>query len=273
MVETNSHRKRDLIGSMRLDGAFILLMGIAFLMYSALALATDSAPRVLGTTVALGKASMKAGNVDRWIPVDEKTYPITDGTVLKTEDGTMSVSMKDRASFELGKKTELVVNGVTGNYSMRLQLGTVAFRIYEGMGLFVATPSTSVVVQRVSGTAENARQRAQNEVSGIITHDGKDTKVVCTRGKFGVMRAASDTLILTTGDQLVTDSSQAFAQPGDTTSSGVGTTGTSSGVAKAYENPAKTPEVLSSQANTQNAPVILNQVTTGGQEVVSENTP
>ena len=272
MVENNSHRKRDLIGSMRLDGAFILLMGIAFLMYSALALATDSAPRVLGTAVALGKASMKAGNLDRWIPVDEKTHPVVDGTVLKTEDGTMSLSMKDRASFELGKKTELVVNGVTGNYSMRLQLGTMAFKIYEGMGLFVSTPSTSVVVQRVSGTVENAHQSAKNEVSGIITHDGKDTKVVCIRGKFGVMRAATDTLILTPGDQLVADGSQTFAQPGDAASSGTGTSGTSSAVAKAYENPAKTPEVLN-QANTQNAPVILNQVTTGGQEVVSENTP
>ncbi|HVN22347.1 MAG TPA: hypothetical protein VMT71_00135 [Syntrophorhabdales bacterium] len=270
MVETNSHRKRDLIGSMRLDGAFILLMGIAFLMYSALALATDSAPRVLGTTVALGKASMKAGNVDRWIPVDEKTYPITDGTVLKTEDGTMSVTMKDRASFELGKKTELVVNGVTGNYSMRLQLGTVAFRIYEGMGLFVATPSTSVVVQRVPGMVENVRQTAKSEISGIITHDGKETQVICQRGKFGVMRAAAETLILTEGSTTVVQDATAVTQSAQTTgtTTQAATQQASSPKIVFYESPNA---LQNTNANTNT--ILLQNVETGGTEVSSENTP
>ena len=269
MADTKDHGERDLKQGRRLRHAVTIVLGMTLLLHSPQVLAADGAPRLLGTVVASGKASMKAG-LDRWVPVDEKTYPVVDGTALKTEDGTMSVTMKDGASVDLGKKTDLVINGAPGNYLMRLQLGTIAFKIYEGMGLFVTTPSTSVVVQRMSGTIEATRHTAKNEISGIITHDGKETQVVCQRGKFGVMQAAAETLILTEGNALAVQDPLAAAQ-----STAVGAQAASSSASGpqpsspkvvVYETPSTTP---SSNTNT----ILLQNVATGGTEVVSESSP
>jgi ferric-dicitrate binding protein FerR (iron transport regulator) len=184
--------------SRRFRRALVVLAGITLLANSPLALAADGGPRVLGTVVAVGKASMKAA-LDRWVPVDEKTHPVVDGTALKTEEGTMSITMKDGAGINMSKKTDVVVGGTLSNYAMRLQLGTIAFKVYEGIGFSVTTPSTTVVVQRVSSATENSRRTFKDEISGIITHDGKETQVVCLRGKFSVMLANTEPLILTEG--------------------------------------------------------------------------
>jgi ferric-dicitrate binding protein FerR (iron transport regulator) len=261
MNKTNSHGERDLKRGRRLRQVAMLAFGITFLVYCPLASAAEGTPRVLGSVVALGKASMKTGSLDRWVVVDEKTHPVIDGAALKTEDGTMSVTMKDGANIEVGKRTDLVLNGSEGSYLMRLQLGTIAFKIYEGTGLFVTTPSTSVVVQRASGAIATARHTAKEEISGIITHDGKETQVICQRGKFSVMRASAETLILSEGNRVDIADPLAVSSPAQTASSaGSGAPSASSAQVRVYEDPAKVPE-------------ILQQANTGGLEVVSEHTP
>jgi ferric-dicitrate binding protein FerR (iron transport regulator) len=259
----------DMMSSRRCKQAAMLLLGITLLAYSPVALAAEGAPRLLGTVVASGNASMKAG-LDRWVPVDEKTHPVVDGTCLKTEDGAMSVTMKDGASVEIGKRTDLVIGGALSDYSMKLQLGTIAFKIYQGTGLSVTTPSTSVVVQRVSGSVENTRHTFKDEINGIITYDGKETQVICLRGKFTVMQAAAETTTLTEGNTVTVESPQTVTQAQGATSTGSGTPAASSGTVKVYENPTKVPE-LAEPAKTGGE--ILQQVQTGGLEVGSESTP
>jgi hypothetical protein len=266
MANTNGYGK-DAMGSGRGKQAAMLLLGITFFLYSPLVLATEGGPRVLGSVVATGNASMKAG-IDRWMPVDQKTHPVLDGTALKTEEGTTSITMKDGATIEMGKKTDLVVNGSLGNYSMRLQQGMMAFKVYEGIGLSVTTPNTSVVIQRVSGTVEKARHAFKDEVSGIVTHDGKDTQVICLRGKFSVTQANTEAWILTEGNSVVAETPQALTQGSAASPAGSGTPAAAPGAVKVYENPAKVPVLSQTKASE-----ILQQVKTGGQEVASEKTP
>ena len=262
----------DVMSSRRCKQAAMLLLGMTLLAYSPLALAAEGAPRLLGTVVASGSASMKAG-LDRWVPVDEKTHPVMDGTALKTEEGTMSVTMKDGASIEIGKRTDLLVGGALSNYSMKLQQGTIAFKIYQGTGLSVATPSTSVVVQRVSDIVENTRHTFKDEINGIITHDGKETQVICLRGKFSVMQASAEATTLTEGNTVMVESPQTVTQAqGATASPGSGTPLVSSGTVGVYENPTKVPE-LTEPAKARTGGEILQQVQTGGLEVGSESTP
>jgi ferric-dicitrate binding protein FerR (iron transport regulator) len=268
MANTNGYGE-DMMSSRRYKQAAMLLLGITLFLYCPLVLAAADSPRVLGTVVASGNASMKAG-LDRWMPVDQKTYPVMDGTALKTEEGTTSITMKDGATIEMGKRTDLLVNGALSNYFMRLQHGMIAFKVYEGIGLSVTTPSTSVVVQRVSGTVEKMRHTIKDEISGIITHDGKDTQVYCLRGKFSVMQAAAETMVLSEGNRVAVEDPLAVTQAQAAASLASVTSEPSPGVVKAYENPAKVPEVLN-QVNT--APEVLYQVNTGGLEVVSEKTP
>jgi hypothetical protein len=260
MANTKDYGERDFKRISRPQYAAIVFLAIAFLGYAPCVVAVESVPRLLGTVVAMGKASMKTGELDRWISIDEKTHPVMNGTAFKTEEGTTSISMKDGTVIQMGKRTDLLVNGYVGDYSMRLQLGTIAFKLYDGIGLSVTTPSTSVVVQRVSGAIEKTSHSLKDEISGIITHDGKDTQVICQRGKFSVMRAAAETLILTEGNQVVVASSaEGLAPTGGASTPGLGASG-SNGIVKVYENPAKVPE-------------LLNQLNTGGLEVVSENIP
>lgn len=245
----------------RFRRALVVLAGITLLASSPLVLAADGGPRVLGTVVAAGKASMKAA-LDRWVPVDEKTHPVVDGTALKTEEGTMSITMKDGAGINMSKKTDVVVGGTLSNYAMRLQLGTIAFKVYEGIGLSVTTPSTTVVVQRVSSATENSRRTFKDEISGIITHDGKETQVVCLRGKFGVIPANAETRILTEGSTVAVGSPEDAAQAQVTSLSASGVpTRTVVGV---YE---ETPKVIVSTTTP------LKEVETGGLEVASDPTP
>jgi hypothetical protein len=266
MAKTNGYGK-DMMNSRRGKQAVTLLLGITFFLYSPFLLAATGTSPILGSVVATGNASMKAG-IDRWIPVDQKTHPVVDGTALKTEEGTTSITMKDGVTIEMGKKTDLIVNGALGNYSMRLQQGTMAFKVYEGIGLSVTTPNTSVVIQRVSGTIEKARHTFKDEISGIVTHDGKDTQVICLRGKFSVTQANAEAWTLTEGNSVMAESPQALTQGAAASPAGSGTPGASPGAVKAYESPAKVPELNQTKASD-----ILQQVKTGGQEVASEKTP
>jgi hypothetical protein len=171
----------------------------------------------------------------------------------------------------MGKKTDLVVNGALSNYAMRLQKGTIAFKVYEGIGLSVTTPNTSVVIQRVSGAVEKARHTFKDEISGIVTHDGKDTQVICLRGKFGVTQANAEAWTLAEGNSVVADSSQALTQAAGATLPVVASDAAAAPAptVKVYENPIKVPELVQ-QAKV---PEILGQVQTGGLEVGSEKTP
>ena len=262
--------EKDFMQSERFRRAVVVLAGITLLAGSPLVLAAEGGPRVLGTVVAAGKASMKAA-LDRWVPVDERTYPVIDGTALKTEEGTMSITMKDGAGINMSKKTDVVVGGTLSNYSMRLQLGTITFKVYEGIGLSVTTPSTTVVVQRVSSAAENTRHTSKDEISGIITHDGKETQVICLRGRFGVIPANAETRILTEGNTVgVGVGSREDAARAQVTSLSASSipTGTVVGI---YE---ESPKVIESTTKVITPITIpLKEVETGGLEVVSENTP
>jgi ferric-dicitrate binding protein FerR (iron transport regulator) len=251
--------------SRRFRRAVVVLAGITLLASSPLALAAEGGPRVLGTVVATGKASMKAA-LDRWMPVDDKTHPVVDGTALKTEEGNMSITMKDGAGITMSKRTDVVVGGTLSNYLMRLQLGTITFKVYEGMGLSVTTPSTTVVVQRVSAAAEKPRRTFKDEISGIITHDGKETQVICLRGRFGVVPANAETRILTEGNTVAVGSSGDAAQTQVTSLSASSVpTRTLVGV---YE---ESPKVIEPTIEPTTTP--LKEVETGGLEVASDPTP
>jgi ferric-dicitrate binding protein FerR (iron transport regulator) len=198
------------------------------------------------------------------VPVDEKSRPVVDGTALKTEKGSMSILMKDGVAIDMSKSTELLVGGTISNYAMQLQLGSITFKVYEGIGLTVTTPSTTVVVQRVSAAAGNARRSFKDEISGIISHDGKETQVICLRGKFGVVPANAETRVLTEGNTVAVGSSEVPGQ---------GQTQYATASVSTPDEPARTAAIYESPSAFGSTTTLLKEVETGGQEVVSEKTP
>lgn len=242
----------------------MVLAGMMFLAHSPLVQATEGGSNVLGTVVGMGDARMKAA-LDRWVPVDEKSRPVVDGTALKTDKGSMSILMKDGVSIDMSKGTDLSVGGIAGNYAMRLQSGSITFKVYEGIGLTVTTPSTTVVVQRVSAAVANSRRTFKDEISGIITHEDKETQVICLRGKFGIVPANAETRVLTEGNTVAVGTSEVSGQtrPATVTSATLPTPDAPTRTAAVYESPNAFGPTTT----------LLKEVETGGQEVVSEKTP
>jgi len=229
-----------------------LLIAVACLMSGPFAEAAEEGLPVLGSAVGVGNASMKTA-LDTWMPVEGKTYPVVDGSAFKTNEGTLYIGTKDGAALELGKKTGALLRGAIKNYRMQLDIGTVGFKVYQGTGLSVSTPSTTVVVQSSSQSDEKSRRTFKDEISGIITYDGVETKVVCLKGKFAVTPSDSDTRYLTEGNMVVIGGKKGEEQAAPSAH-----TGGSGRLAVSYGSP--TTE-------------ILRTVETGGLEVVSEKKP
>jgi len=229
-----------------------VLIAVACLMSGPFAWAAEGGLPVLGSVIGVGAASMKTA-LNTWISVEGKTYPVVDGSAFKTSEGTMYIGTQDGATLELGKKTGALLRGAIRDYRMQLDIGTVGFKVYQGTGLSVKTPSTTVVVQSSSQTEEKNRRTFKDEVSGVISYDGVETRVVCLRGKFSVTPLSSDTRYLTEGNMVVIGAKQAEEQAAPSAQAAG-----SRRLAVSYESP-----------TTQ----VLRTVETGGLEVVSEKTP
>ena len=229
-----------------------LLIAAACVLSAALVGAADESSQVLGSVVGIGGASMKTV-LNTWIPVDAKTYPVVSGSAFKTSEGTMYIGMKDGATLELGKKTDALLRGATNDYRMQLDIGTVAFKVYRGTGLSVKTPGTNVVVQPSWQSEEKGRQSGKDEISGVISYDGAETRVVCFRGRIAVTPADGDTRYLTENNMVVLGAKKGEEQAAPNAQA----TG-SRGLAVSYESPTRQ---------------VLRTVETGGLEVVSEKTP
>jgi len=165
----------------------------------------------------------------------------------------MYMGMKDGATLELGKRTDALLRGATKDYRVQLDIGTVAFKVYQGTGLSVKTPSTTVVVQPSWQSEEKTRQSGKDEISGVISYDGAETRVVCFRGKIAVTPTDGDTRYLTENSMVVIGGKKGEEQAAPSAQASG-----SRRLAVSYESP-----------TTQ----VLRTVETGGLEVVSEKTP
>jgi hypothetical protein len=256
MKAASTKRLCRMEGSKVLTGKFKrvlpLLIAAACVLSAASVGAADEGPQVLGSVVGIGGASMKTA-LNTWMPVDAKTFPVVNGSAFKTNEGTLYIGMKDGATLELGKKTDALLKGAIKDYRMQLDIGTVAFKVYHGTGLSVKTPSTTVVVQPSWQSEEKSRQSSKHEISGVISYDGVETRVVCFRGKIAVTPTDEDTRYLSENNMMVIGGKKGGEQAAPSAQA----TG-SRRLAVSYESP-----------TTQ----VLRTVETGGLEVVSEKTP
>ncbi|MEW6002609.1 MAG: hypothetical protein AB1638_08200 [Nitrospirota bacterium] len=163
----------------------VLSIIITLLFYSPAALSMETSLGVLGDVVGSGNTEMKT-SFDRWISITGKSYPVIDGSTLRSNEGRMSVIMKDGARMEVGKDSSVTINGSRGNYIINLINGGIVFIIPDGINFSVTTPTSIVHVHSEASRARKPILTSKNGQScitkGVVIYDGKGTKIFSING-------------------------------------------------------------------------------------------
>lgn len=165
---------------------FISVAAGVLLLFSQSAFSSESSITILGDVVGNGDTYMKAA-FKQDIPLRGKPYPLIDGAHLRAGDGMMSVVFRDGAKLEVGKFSDLVVNGSRGSYIVNMGSGKIGFVIPQGTSFSVKTPNSTIQTQSAAPAIQKASLSSQSTtVKGVVSYDGKGTKVMAVSGTLTV---------------------------------------------------------------------------------------
>jgi hypothetical protein len=183
----------------------ISMVLIILLIYTPFVFSMDTSVAILGDVVGNGSAEMKTA-FDRWISVAGKSYPIVDGSNLRSGEGRMSMVLRDGVRLEVGKNSNTIVNGSRGNYTIHLLSGSVGFIVPEGISFSVATPTSNVKVQSKTSNVRRITLVSEDNTRGLVIYDGKGTKVISVGGILMVEDTTGKGMqMLTSGNSLYVD--------------------------------------------------------------------
>ncbi|HAM50586.1 MAG TPA: hypothetical protein DCP92_07770 [Nitrospiraceae bacterium] len=171
---------------------------------------------IVGEVAVKGKAEMKIN--DHWLSVADKTYPIGDGVSLRSNDGRMSVILKDGTKMTVAKNSAFEINGSKGNYIVHLSTGSVGFSVPQGTAFSVMTATSNIQVQSSSSAEiQKAGDEIFENVRGEITHAGNGTTVVSQSGNFFLRTAGgSDMRVVQAGNAFhITGAENAYSVASD----------------------------------------------------------
>ena len=183
----------------------IISVAVIFFFYSSQVFSMNSSLAALGEVMGSGNAEMKTA-FDRWLTVTGKSYPIVDGANLKSGEGRMSVAMRDGVTVEIGANSHAIINGSTGNYTINLLSGGVAFNIPKSISFSVTTPTSIVRVQSADKGFQKVNKSTDYHARGAVIYDGKGTKVISVGGTLMVEDTNGKGMqILTSGNSVHID--------------------------------------------------------------------
>ncbi len=171
--------------SVRKMSLFITMLLSVFLLCGRLAFAAQPSINILGDVVGSGTAEMKTA-FNQWISVSGKTYPVIDGATFRSKDGNMSLIFRDSVRMEVGKNSEIVVSGSRGSYAVSMNSGQIIFSVPRGVSFSVKTPTSTVQTREASALIRKVSLSSQDDIKGVISYDGKGTKITAISGTLTV---------------------------------------------------------------------------------------
>ncbi len=168
---------------------FVIFLSVLLLFATSTLVSADVEGKVLGTVAGTKGASVLTP-FGSWVPVGERLYPAVDGTSLRSGEGIFSLQLKDSTKVEASPQTELALKGARGAYEIRLEKGSVLFRVPQGVSAVVVTPTARVVVPAVDKQAGKAITSSTTDRIGTVSFDGDRSKVFCSNGEFSVANAS-----------------------------------------------------------------------------------
>ncbi|MGD0885986.1 MAG: FecR domain-containing protein [Thermodesulfovibrionales bacterium] len=179
--------------------SFVLSMTL--LLTDRMAFPLEPSINVLGDLAGSGTAEMKV--LDRWVSVADKTFPLVDGASLRSGAGRISVTLRDGARIEIGENSVCEISGLKGDYTVRLQTGSVGFSVPKGISLAVATSKSQILAQSVEVLQKVKYENEGRTVQGVVSYDGKGTKVTSVSGTLVVKNVSgSETERVATGKEV-----------------------------------------------------------------------
>ena len=171
--------------SVRKMSLFVAMLLSVLFVCGGLAFAAGPSINILGDVVGSGSAEMRTA-FNQWISVSGKTYPVIDGAALRSKDGNMSLIFRDSVRMEVGKNSEIVVAGSRGSYAVNMNSGQIIFSVPRGISFSVKTPTSTVQTKAAAALIQKVSLSSQDDVKGIISYDGKGTKITAINGTLTV---------------------------------------------------------------------------------------
>ncbi len=175
------------------------------LIYTPFAFSLNTPVTILGDAVGSGSAEMKT-SFDKWISVAGKPYPISNGSNLRSGEGRISVTIRDGVNMEVGRNSNIIINGSRRNYTIHLLSGGMGFMVPQGVSFSVVTPTSIVKVKTRTSHVRKITFTSEDNTRGLVMFDGKGTRVLSVGGILMVKDTAGKGMqMLTSGNSLYVD--------------------------------------------------------------------
>jgi hypothetical protein len=181
--------------------AFSLILFIFSILISSFSGVTAQDLGVLGEIRSSGEVFI-SGSGGKWTPAMQ-TYPLLQNTGIKTENGSVSVFLKDGSRFDLSGNTLVSITGAAPDYKINLAKGTIAFNIVPISSVSLSTPSASIEINSRSEMVRKVGHENSGRILGVVSATEKGTEVTSVSGNIKVTSSAAGTKMVGTGERLI----------------------------------------------------------------------
>lgn len=182
---------------------FLFVFISAFILtnfFSPFSPASAQSVLTLGEIHATGTVFIES-SYGNWQP-SAKTYPLLQGTKIKTGEGSASLHFRDGSRVDLSKNTMAVIEGSSSDVSVKLVSGVIAFNISPASSLTVSTASTDVSVNSRKGIVQKVFLESAGWSLGAVSVSDKGTEVKSISGKIFVSVSSSDMKLVAPGENI-----------------------------------------------------------------------
>lgn len=155
----------------------------------------------LGEIKTTGSVYIRS-SVGEWMTAG-KTYPLLQNSAIKTTDGSASLFFKDGARVDISNNSGAVISGSSSDHKIHLSQGIIAFNINASSSLSVATPSTTVFINKRENHIRKVGFEEQQRTLGVISVTEKGTEIRNISGKILASLSASESKTITSGESLL----------------------------------------------------------------------
>jgi hypothetical protein len=152
---------------------------IIVLFFTQAAFSSEPAVVLLGDVVGNGNVEIRVAS-DKWAGLNGKTFPVFAGTHLRTNNGMLSINLRDRVRIEVGRNSNITISGKKGDCSVRVNNGVVGFMVPDGIKFSVITPTMNIEFPNAKSLFQRMDMNAEGNLTGAVVYDGKETKLVPT---------------------------------------------------------------------------------------------
>lgn len=186
----------------------IAILLLAAFSFSITAPVSAQSIAVLGEVKANGKVFLESTG-GQWLSAPA-TYPLLQNTGIRTDDGSAALYFRDGSRIDLAKNSLALIDGSSGQYTVHMSKGMLAFNIAPGASLFVQTASASVSVNGKNSVVQKVSLEKSGRVLGVISATEKGTEVRSISGRVAIEVTPAETKLLSSGESIFVDANSNY---------------------------------------------------------------